>query len=231
MINENKNYMIDTTTGKYGRDAVKTHFIQVGENIIDLITKYVSPDYQPDDIVAVSSKIVSLYQKRVIYKSDMKLSSVAKFLSKFAAKSNAGIGVNSVWKMQYAIDYCGYAKVFWAAFCAGIGKLFGKRGIFYDIVGVEISGLDGFYDKCFKEYGEFGIQIPVNCSELCNMIYTQTGVSVFIADANDFTQTIFGKADSIAYTYDQLCEMIADNPAGQSDQCTPFIIIKSHIPM
>ena len=33
------------------------------------------------------------------------------------------------------------------------------------------------------------------------------------------------KSETITYTNKELCEMIVDNPAGQSDQCTPFLII------
>ena len=226
MVNKNKNYKITVSTGTYGRDAIKTHFIKPEENIVSLVNRYVVPCYQYGNIISISSKIASLCQNRVIYKKDMRLSNTAKFLSKFASKSDAGIGVASVWKMQYALDFCGYAKVIFAAVCSGVGKLFGKRGIFYDIVGIEVSGLDGFYDKSFKEYGEFGIQIPLKCNELCDLIYEKTGVASFIVDANDFTRTVFGKAAQLPFSNEQLCEMISDNPAGQSDQCTPFVIIK-----
>ena len=155
----------------------------------------------------------------------MKLSILARFLSKFASHSDAGIGVDSVWKMQYAIDYCGSLKVVWAALCSGAGKLVGKRGVFYNMVGYEVRGLDGFYDHCFPEYGEFGIEIPLNPSRVCDEIYEKTGLVAMIVDANDFTRDILGKCHLITYSDDELAEMIADNPAGQSAQCTPFILI------
>lgn len=225
MVNKNKQYEIRTSCGVYGRDAVQTHFIEIGEDLFELLERYVVPHCLPGDMVAISSKIVSLYQKRVVYKKDMKLTGLAKFLSRFAASSEAGVGVNSVWKMQYAIDFYGKFRVLWAAVCAGFGKIFGKRGIFYDMLGFEIRGLDGFYDKSFKVYGDFGIQIPRECSALCDEIYGKMGLVAFITDANDITRDILGKAEIIGYSDAELCEMIADNPAGQSDQCTPFLII------
>lgn len=226
MINKNKKYEICTSCGVFGRDAVKTHFVGIGEDIIDLVDRYVAPAWKPGDMVAISSKIVSLSQKRVVHKKDMRVTALARFLSRFASHSDAGIGVDSVWKMQYAIDHCGKLAVIWAAVCAGVGKVFGKRGVFYDMLGFEVRGLDGFYDKSFKEYGDFGIQIPENCDDLCELIYERTGITAFITDANDFTRDILGKADAIGYTAAELCEMIEDNPAGQSDQCTPFVIIR-----
>lgn len=225
MVNKNKRHKIVTSRGVYSRNAVKTHYIQVGEDIFELIDRYVKPICQAEDMVAISSKIVSLCQRRVVYKTDMRLSGLAKFLSAFASTSDAGIGVNSVWKMQYAIDYCGRLKVIYAAIMGGLGKLFGKRGVFYDIAGMEIRGLDGFYDKSFKEYGNFGIRIPEKCNELCDEIYEKFHITTFITDANDFTRDILGKAKVIHYSDEELCEMISDNPAGQSAQCTPFLII------
>ncbi|MBQ3087538.1 MAG: F420-0--gamma-glutamyl ligase [Clostridia bacterium] len=226
MVNPNKNYEINTSFGFFGREVIKTHFIGVGEDIFELAEAYMCPHCNNADMIAISSKIVSLCQKRVVYKKDMKLCQLAKFLSKFATSNDTGVGVNCVWKMQYAIDYCGRLKVLLAAVCSGLGKLVGKKGIFYDIVGIEIRGLDGFYDKSFRQYGEYGIQIPVNCDELCEKLSERIGVPVFIADANDFTRDIFGKSGSVTYTDAQLCEILRDNPAGQSDQCTPFIIIR-----
>jgi hypothetical protein len=37
---------------------------------------------------------------------------------------------------------------------------------------------------------------------------------------------ILGKSDDVALNDDQLCEIIRDNPAGQDDQCTPFMLIR-----
>lgn len=224
--NKNKKLEIVVDGSTYFRFAVKTHFIQIGENYIDIMKKYVLPYYKEDDIISISEKIISLCQKRVIYKKDLKVGKLAKFLSKFAMRSEAGIGVDSPYKMQVAINLCGSAKVFFAAVLSGIGKIFHKKGIFYKIVGMEISGLDGFYSKEFSEYGEFGIRIPENSTGVCNEIYDALKIKAMIVDANDFGRTILGKADCIKETDEFLAELIKDNPAGQSRELTPIILIR-----
>ena len=225
--NDKKNVTIETGTGSYDRCAIQTHFIQIGENYCELVERYVKPLWQEGDLLAISEKIVSLCQKNVVYRKDMKISWLAKFLSRFATQHNsAGIGVGDVYKMQFAIDRCGAFKVFWAAVCAGFGKLIGKKGVFYDMVGDEVRGLDGFYPDVFPVYGEFGIPLPKNPGGVCNEIKKNTGVSTMIIDANDFTRDILGKSDDVTLTDEQLCEIIRDNPAGQDDQCTPFILIR-----
>ena len=89
---DGKSVEIDVNGQKYLRHAVQTHYIELGENYIDIIKKYVSPIYEEGDIISISEKIISLCQKRVVYKKDMKVSSLAKFLSKFAMRSDAGVG-------------------------------------------------------------------------------------------------------------------------------------------
>ena len=156
----------------------------------------------------------------------MKVSGLAKFLSKFAMRSDAGVGVDNPYKMQFAIDLCGSLKVIWAAIAGGVCKLFGKRGVFYEIVGPEISGLDGFYGNVFSEYADFGIRIPENSTGVCNEIYEKLGIRTMIVDANDFNAEILGKSDVIEYKDEELSKMIKDNPAGQEKTLTPLVLIR-----
>lgn len=224
--NENKNLEIEVEGSIFQRYAIPTHYVQVGENYIDLIQKYVSPYYEQGDILSISEKIISLCQKRIILKKDMKVGFLAKFLSKFAMHSEAGIGVDSPYKMQFAINLCGRWKVIYAAIRAGIGKLFGKKGIFYEIVGQEVSGLDGFYGKVFPDYANFGIMLPENPDKVCNEIDEKLNIKAMIVDANDFNAEILGKSDKMGYSQSKLKQMIIDNPSGQSKELTPFVLIR-----
>ena len=108
--------------------------------------EYVLPYFQEGDCVYISEKIVSLCQGDIIPKESVKLSWTAKFLSKFASTTTPPVlGVHNVYKMQVAILLCGKPKVIFAAIAAGVARLFGKRGVFYEITGPQVAGLDGFY--------------------------------------------------------------------------------------
>lgn len=227
--NEHKNVEIQVGDSVYLRHAIQTHYVQIGEDYIKIIEQYVKDLYQEGDIVSISEKIIGLCQKRVVYKKDVKVGFLAKFLSKFAMKTDAGIGVDSPYKMQFAINQCGRLKVLYAAIMGGIGKIFRKRGVFYRIVGQEISGLDGFYGKVFEDYAEFGIRIPENSTGVCNEIYEKTGVKAMIVDANDINVEILGRCDAIDMTDDELKALIKDNPAGQSKELTPLILIRKKV--
>ncbi len=223
---DGKSVEIDVNGKKYLRHAVQTHYIQLGESYIDIIKKYVLPIYEEGDIISISEKIISLCQKRVVYKKDMKVSSLAKFLSKFAMRSDAGVGVDNPYKMQFAIDLCGRLKVIFAALAGGFCKIFRVHGVFYKIVGPEVSGLDGFYGNVFKEYAEFGIRIPEDSTGVCNEIFEKLGIRAMIVDANDFNVEILGKSDVIEYSEDELKKMVKDNPAGQIKTLTPIVLIR-----
>jgi len=224
--NENKNLRIETSFGPYDRGAIRTHFVAIGEDYIELVKKYVAPHYQEGDILSIAEKIISLCQKNIIYKKDMKLTALAKFLSKFASHSPHGIGVDNPWKMQFAIDHCGAVKIIYASVAAGIGKLFGKRGVFYKIAGPEVAGLDGFYSASFEEYGNFCMMLPKEPDEVCRRIQEATGITCMLVDANDFERDILGKSPDLTLTDEQCAELIRDNPSGNSTQLTPFILIR-----
>ncbi len=224
--NEKKNLEIVMDGKTYNRYAIKTHFVKTGEDYIELFKKYVLPVYQEGDIVSSSEKIIALCQQRIVKREDMKVGFWAKFLSKFASHPTTGIGVGEAIKMQFAIDTAGLPKVIWASFASAVTKLFGKRGVFYEIVGQEVSGLDGFYDHVWAEYRDIGILLPENPAAVCNEVKQKLGISVIIVDANDFGQEILGKSDDITLTDEQLRGLIKDNPAGQGKELTPFILIR-----
>lgn len=224
--NDGKNLEMKVGDDTYLRYAVKTKFVEQGDSYIDIFKEYISPIYQEGDIVSSSEKIIALCQNRVVKREEIKIGFWAKFLSKFASHPDTGVGVGETIKMQYAIDQVGLLKVLWASIASAVTKLFGKKGVFYEIVGQEVSGLDGFYDHVWSEYRDIGIQMPENPTGVCNEIKEKLGISVMIVDANDLGQEILGKSDDIELSEADLKKLISDNPTGQGKQQTPLILIR-----
>ena len=223
--NENKKVEIKVNGKIYMRHAIHTHFVHPGENYLDIFQKYVLPIYEPGDIVSCSEKIIALCQNRIVKREAVHIGFWARLLSRFASHPTTGVGVGETIKMQYAIDKVGLLKVLYASIASAVTKFFGKKGVFYEIVGQEVSGLDGFYDHVWKEYGDIGIEMPANPSGVCNEVYEKLGVQMMLVDANDLGQELLGCSDSITLSEKELLGLIRDNPAGQGRQCTPLILI------
>lgn len=96
--------------------------------------------WQPGDLLSSSEKVVALCQGRVVYEEDVKPGLLARFLAPFASGTPDAFGVKHPAKMQFAINECGAARVLWAAICAGVAKLFGRTGVFYEMTGREVAG-------------------------------------------------------------------------------------------
>ena len=230
VANEGKKVEIEVEGQIYLRHAIKTRFVKQGENYLKLFEEYVCPIYQKGDIIASSEKIIALCQNRVVKREDLKIGFCAKFLSQFACQKNrGGYGVGQAINMQYAINQAGLGKVLLASILSGITKLFGIKGVFYKIVGQEITGLDGFYDGAWPEYRDIGIEIPENPNGVCDEIQTKLGISCMIVDYNVFGQEILVKSSDITLSEKQLKALIKDNPAGQGKQTTPLILIRKKV--
>ena len=166
--------------------------------------------------------------EEMVYIEDVKVTWIARILSRFGKKTKSGIGVTEVHKLQLMIDINGSLKVLIAAFIGMIGKLIVKRGLFYEIVGVESAGIDGFYEhSAFNEYHTMATLTPKHPHQVCKRIEDKTGIPAMVVDANDIDVVILGKSPVLKNIADKhLADYIKDNPAGQDDECTPFILIR-----
>lgn len=213
----------------FDRYPIHTHFVEVGENYLDLIEKYVVPHYFEGDILSMGEKVIALCQKQVRYKDQIKVSLLARILSRFAMKNPAGPAMDNVYKMQTAIDLCGWWRVLFAAILSAIGKIFGKHGIFYNFLGRNVRNIDGFCVVGWEYYADKGVLAPAEPEKVCQEIKDKFGMDCMIVDANDLSVEILGKNSELSYGYQFLAELIKDNPAGQSREQTPFILIRKRL--
>ena len=66
----------------------------------------------------------------------------------------------------------------------------------------------------------------MNSLALCDALEAATGVPTVVMDANDFDQNQLGKGTKFPLTDEQIQDAMADNPSGQGDELTPFILIR-----
>jgi len=208
------------------RHLIRTHFIDVNDNFDEIVKKYVLPLAKENDIIILCQKIVSIIQKRIVYKKDIRVGLWAKFLSKFVKKTPSGFSVGNPLKMQVAINVAGLPRVLLASFLGFTAKLFGITGVFYRVVGNQVSEIDGFYGEAYSQYLDMGILGPKNCDDLCNDLKNKFNFSFAVADVNDLGGNILGVSQNLKGKEKLLYQILKDNPAGQSNAQTPIIILR-----
>lgn len=227
-LNQKKNLIVEIDGINWARHLIRTHFIGVDDNFEEIVKKYVLPLAKDNDIVVLCQKIVSIIQKRIIYKKDIKVGFWAKFLSKFVKKTPYGFSVGNPLKMQVAIELAGLPRIFLAGFCSIICKLFGVSGVFYRVAGYQISEIDGFYGAAYPQYSDMGILGPKDCARLCDELKNKFGFSFIVTDVNDLGGNILGISKNLKGKEKLLLQILKDNPAGQSNEQTPIIILRKN---
>jgi len=223
--NEGKSLTIETKFGMHARYPVKTHVIMKEDVPEDVLDKYVISELKEGDTVFISEKIIAIMQGRAFHIDDIKPSKLARFLCKFVYKPDYGIGIGSPVTMELCVREVGRVKILFAAFIAGICKLFGKRGVFYNICGMDARAIDGPCDYTIPPYNNYAKMAPLKPNEVAAKLSKHIGHDVYIVDANDIACTVLGKSNPDLL--DEFGELIfADNPLDQSDQQTPIAIIR-----
>ncbi len=219
---------IDGANGrKYDRFAIQTHFIQRGEPQADLVRRYVLPIAQPGDVLSFGAKVMAMCVESVKTREEVKPGFWANLLWRFAGINTTGVGMHEPYKMQLVIDICGLPRVLFAAFLSAVTKPFGVRGVFYRVCGKGVGGIDGFYFRSsFDVYKQMALINPDDPDGLCNALERETGIPVVLMDANDIQRDQLGKSKGMPLTDEELQDAMRDNPSGQGDELTPFILIR-----
>ena len=213
----------------YERYAIQTHFVAVGESQIDLVEKYVKPLYEKGDVLAFGAKVMCMCVKSVRTREQVKPGFFANLLWRFAAVNHTGVGMHEPYKLQLVIDLVGLPRVLLATVLSAITKLFGVKGVFYKVCGKGVGGIDGFYTRSsFDIYHELALINPENADELSEELAKATKIPVVLMDANDIQRDQLGKSSDMPLTDEQLQDALKDNPSGQGDELTPFILIRTN---
>lgn len=223
--NEGKNLEIDTDYGRYARYPVKTHVITKDDVLEDVLDKYVRDYIKPGDTIIMSEKIVAISQGRAFPIEEIKVSRLAKILSHFVVKTNYGIGLGMPETMELCIREVGRPKVLWAAFCAAIGKLFHKHGVFYNICGMKARAIDGPCEYTLPPYNHYAKMAPDKPDEVAARLTKHLGIDVVIIDANDIGANVLGKPRKDMPDEFPI-QAFKDNPLDQCSQQTPIAIVR-----
>ncbi|NLC32309.1 MAG: F420-0--gamma-glutamyl ligase [Clostridiales bacterium] len=211
----------------YLRYAIQTHFVMRGEDPTALVEQYVKPFYQTGDVLSFGAKVMAMCVESVKTRDEVQPGFFANLMWRFAASNSTGVGMHEPYKMQLVIDMVGLPRVLLAAFLSAITKPFGVKGVFYRVCGQGVGGIDGFYDRSsFDIYKQMALINPENPQDLCDDLFVKTGIPVVLMDANDIQRDQLAKSSDFPLSDQQIQDALKDNPSGQGDELTPFILIR-----
>lgn len=245
--NEGKSLDITAGGAEYRRYPLRTDFVTAKDNLQDFVTARVGTffdnlsadkthaEYKNHDwYFLISEKIVAITQGRSYFVWDITPGWWARFLSKRVTKTPYGIGLGSPWTMQLAIQEVGLPKILYASIGGAIGKVIGKRGTFYNLVGSDIRAIDGP-----TEYSVYPSNVSAKLApkdpdlvsrqltEAIRAAVPKTAAEHFkgvvVIDSNDIGRNVLGQNTG---EDEKLFEDIfGDNPLGQADQRTPLCVV------
>lgn len=225
VVNPGKNEVITVDGTDYRRLCIKTHVITDADQMPAVATQYASPHLTDGDVLFITEKAVACTQKRAIPLKDIHPRPLARLLSRFVLKTPYGIGLAMPETMEMALRECGTLKILFAAFCSAIGKLFGKRGVFYNIAGDKARAIDGPCDFTLPPYNEYVVLGPADPDKVARDVSEAVGYPVLITDINDLGGNILGRYP-LSLDSELYIRVLRDNPLGQSGEQTPMGIIR-----
>jgi hypothetical protein len=229
--NGDRTLEIETSRGTYLRLPIKTQMITEKDNLLEVLEKYVRPVILPDDILFISEKIVALTQNRIIPYRDVKVTPLARLFArkvenKLHTKDFKGFGHGTAMGMQLLIEEAGYPRAIFAAAVAAITKPLGIRGAFYYLVGKQAKSVDCPMSFSMHPYLHYAKLAPLHPRKVAREIKEKFGNEVVIIDAN--YRGAFTLANTSRSISEKFCqELFRDNPSGQSEEMTPFILARA----
>ena len=228
----NKGKKLETAVAgtKYLRLPIKTRLIRPGDELFELLVDYVEPHLLPGDILFISEKVVCITQGRIIHRDEVKTSWLARFLSRkvrnhVGTPQFRGLGHGTAPAMQLLIEEAGYPRTLLAAFISALTRPLGIKGAFYYVVGKQAKSIDCPMSWTIEEFKDYAKRAPADPDGVARKISGRFGVETVIVDANYRGAFSLGKSTN-AITETFIRELLADNPAGQDSEMTPFFLVR-----
>jgi hypothetical protein len=132
--------------------------------------------------------------------------------------------VNQPESMQLVIDRAGRSKVIYATLAHVVGRAFGRRGTFYDVMGGALTAIDG-YTGTMPPFEHAIVFAPRDPDAFAQSLFECIGVACAVVDANDLEKAkVLGASRRIRRA--RLESALLDNPHGNSDEQTPVVVLK-----
>jgi hypothetical protein len=206
----------------FERWPIRTPVLMPGDDISAAILDNAGPQLRLGDTLVLSESAVAIMQGRARDWRTIHPTRLARWLSTRVTKTSYGTGLRSPYAMQYAIELTGLPRILLAAAIHPIGRLFGQRGWFYLVAGLDARMMDAEHTMGIEAFYECCIPAPADPPGTCRALKAATGYDIAICDIND-VKPAWCVASTLPKDRVRLLERsFDDNPLGQRDEQTPI---------
>ena len=199
---------------------VRTRLIAPGDDLAALVGAAIRGIAHPGDVVVIAETGVAIAQSRFIAAESIRPSRLALVLSRHADPLAT---VSQPESLQLVIDQVGAGKVVWAVMAHVAGRLRGKRGVFYEILGEAIAAIDG-YTGTLPPYERAIVLGPADPDRVATELAAALGMHVAIVDANDLRKAkTLGASPQL--DREAVERALVGNPHGNGDEQTPIVVL------
>lgn len=200
---------------------VRTRLVRDGDDLVGIVADAVRGIARPGDVIAISETAVAIAQGEFVVAEMIRPSKLAYVLSRHAG---AMATVSQPESLQLVIDAVGAPKVMYAAVLQVLGRLVGRRGMFYEVMGEAITAIDG-YTGTLPPFERAIVLAPREPGAFAQSVYERTGAGCVVVDANDLQKAkVLGASVNVHRA--NVESALLDNPHGNGDEQTPIVVLK-----
>ncbi len=211
---------------------VRTRLIAPGDDLEALVRDAVRGIARGGDVVAIAETAVAIAQSRFIAAEMIRPSRLALVMSRYADPLAT---VSQPESLQLVIDQVGSRRVVWALIAHVLGRLRGKRGVFYEILGEAIAAIDGYtgtlppYERAIVLGPADPDRVATDLAAALTRDLAVDAIHVAIVDANDLRRA---KTLGASPQLDRAAveRALIGNPHGNGDEQTPIVVLTWRAP-
>ena len=207
----------------YKAIAVKTDLLGSFDNPIETVMDYCKNVTREKDILTIGETPLAIMQGRYVAPQNLEYNIFSKILCYFFHPTSS---LATACGMQLLIDKIGVTRITFSLILGFLFKCIGIKGVFYRLTGFESSLIDDISGTVVP-YDKSIVMGPINTKFFCDKLSKQLEVEVAIVDVNDLggVKILASSNNSINNI---LKEILKVNPAGNSDEKTPIVLIRNN---
>lgn len=200
---------------------LRTPLVRPGDDLVETVALAVRGIARGGDVIAVSESALAIAQGEFVGAERIRPSKLAYAMARRAGPMAT---ISQPESMQLVIDQAGLWKVLYATLLQFVGRAFGRRGAFYEVMGDAIAAFDG-YTGTMPPFEQAIVLAPRDPAGFARRVSERLGAACAVVDANDLGKAkVLGSSPGVRDG--EVAAALLDNPHGNSDEQTPIVVIK-----